>query len=288
LRANFGEGLVVTESGIAQRYESFALLLEEGGFEAVADGGWTAELVAAHLAVNNDLIAEAAERVADGEADVAYDNADAIDEEVLTLLIEQSGGLQGLADALRESAGRLEQAHLALGPDQVDLEIPALIKDAGEVVLDGVLAMGALIAGNASFHLENHFEQLRALLPAREADPPDEFDCYELVLLYATAPEVAAGYDDEAKSSLQRQHLGHFANMLEAGHMLVAGPLDGGGDDNPVGIGLYRTGSVDKTRELAEIDPKVRAGLLRPVVLSWYTAKGALEFPLNSPRETQG
>jgi uncharacterized protein len=283
LRANFGEELVVTDSGTAERYESFALLLEEGGFEAPADDGWTAELVAAHIAVNNDLIAETAERVADQEPDVAYDNAEAIDEEVLSLLIEQLGGLQGLADAVRESARRLEQAQLALGPDQVDLEIPALIKDAGEVVLDRAFAIGALIEGNASFHLDNHYEQLRALLPLREAGPPAQFDSYELVMLYTAAPEVAARYDDETKSRLQRQHLGHFANMIEAGHMLVAGPLDGDADDNPVGVSIYRTGSIEKTRELAALDPKVRAGLLRAVVIPWYTAKGALEFPLNPP-----
>jgi uncharacterized protein YciI len=110
----------------------------------------------------------------------------------------------------------------------------------------------------------------------RTADPPAEFDAYELVLLRrpAAGPEL----DVETAELLQRQHLGHFADMRDAGHLKVAGPLSEGPDDSLRGICLYHVGSVDEARRLAELDPAVRAGRLEVVVMKWYTAKGALTF----------
>ena len=110
----------------------------------------------------------------------------------------------------------------------------------------------------------------------RTADPPAEFDSYELVLLRRAPdrPEV----DDETAELLQRQHLGHFANMRDAGYLKVAGPLGEGPDESLRGICVYQVGSVEEARRLAEIDPAVRAGRFEVVVMKWYTAKGALSF----------
>jgi uncharacterized protein len=110
----------------------------------------------------------------------------------------------------------------------------------------------------------------------RSAEPPAEFDVYELVLLRRAEgrPEI----DDETADRLQRQHLGHFAAMKEAGHLKVAGPLDEQPDDSWRGICLYQVGSTDEVRRLAEQDPAVRAGRFRIEVMQWYTAKGALGF----------
>lgn len=110
----------------------------------------------------------------------------------------------------------------------------------------------------------------------RTAEPPAEFDEYELVLLRRPAEPPEAG-DDEAEL-LQRQHLGHFAEMREAGHLKVAGPLGEQPDDSLRGICLYQVGSVAEARRLAESDPAVRAGRLEVTVMKWYTAKGALSF----------
>jgi uncharacterized protein YciI len=109
----------------------------------------------------------------------------------------------------------------------------------------------------------------------RTADPPAEFDVYELVLL--RRPEGRPQIDDEAADLLQRQHLGHLANMTEAGYLKVVGPLEGQPDQSWRGIGIYQVGSLDEARRLAEMDPAVRAGQLDIEVMRWYTAKGA--FP---------
>lgn len=110
----------------------------------------------------------------------------------------------------------------------------------------------------------------------RTAEPPAEFDVYELVLLLR--PEGRPEIDDETEERLQAQHLGHFAAMKEAGHMKVAGPLRDQSDDRWRGICLYQVGSLSEARRLAELDPAVRAGRFSVDVMSWYTAKGALRF----------
>ena len=111
----------------------------------------------------------------------------------------------------------------------------------------------------------------------RTADPHDEFDEYELVLLRRPVERPETG--DEGAELLQRQHLGHFAEMRQAGHLRVAGPLGEQPDPSLRGICLYQVGTVAEARRLAERDPAVRAGQLEVEVMKWYTAKGALGFP---------
>jgi uncharacterized protein YciI len=108
----------------------------------------------------------------------------------------------------------------------------------------------------------------------RTAQPPAEFDTYELVILRrpATPPEI----DDEARALLQSQHLGHFANMKDAGHLKASGPLGDQPDDSMRGICLYQVGSLEEARRLAEIDPAVRVGVFEIEVMHWYTPKGSL------------
>ncbi len=155
-----------------------------------------------------------------------------------------------------------------------------IIRDNGEIVQDGPVPIGAFVAGNASFHLDLHLEQLKALEPDRDpAEPPDEFDTYQLVLLEAAPgrPELS----DEEHRALNRRHLGHFSKMRAAGFLKVAGPVDD--DESIAGICLYQAGSLARARKLAEDDPAVRAGRFVPRVLTWYTVKGALAWGDDSP-----
>ena len=99
---------------------------------------------------------------------------------------------------------------------------------------------------------------------------------YQFVLL--VQPDDCPAVDDETAERLQRQHLGHFANMRDAGHLKVAGT-----PRRPHGRAASRDlhlpgGSIERARELAELDPAVRAGQLAVEIMHWYTAKGALRF----------
>jgi uncharacterized protein YciI len=251
-------------------YAPFVASLLAGGFGPPPAGEWPAEMVAAHVVRNNDLIAETAEKVAAGQS-VSYDNACTVDEDELTRYAAAAGGTAGLAREVERSAARLGRALAALG-ERADTVVHAVIRDHGEIVRDGPVPIGAFIEGNASFHLDLHHEQLRALEPARSGSPPDAFDEYQLVLL-ERAPNAPV-LDDEQSEALQRRHLGHFEKMRAAGLMTVAGPIDS--DGAIAGICLYRAGTIDRARRLAEDDPAVRAGRFVVRVMTWYTAKDAI------------
>jgi hypothetical protein len=42
---------------------------------------------------------------------------------------------------------------------------------------------------------------------------------------------------------------------------------------------LYRVGSVEEARKLAEQDPAVQAGQLRVEAMTWWYGKGYMTFP---------
>jgi uncharacterized protein YciI len=268
----------VTSDEIEAAYAPFLASLRAGGHAEPADG-WTAEMIAAHMLANNDLIAETAERTADGEQ-LGYDNAAAVGTEALAALVTAAGSRATLADDLERSAKRLAAVYERLG-DAGATEIHAVIRSDGEVVADRDMAIGDLVVGNATFHLDSHREQMRALEPARTSEPPTGFDSYEVVFLYDIEPEVEPSKDES--DALLRQHLGHFTHLYEAGLMKVAGPLRNQPEGSRLaGISLYRTGSVEKTRKLAEDDPAVRAGALKVEVMTWLTEADAVNF---APRE---
>ena len=95
-------------------YAPFRATLLTGDFQAPDRGEWPAEFVAAHVAINNDQIADAAERVVRGQV-VAYDNALSVDENELSRFVERVDGLVGLAEEIQRSAARLDEACGALG-----------------------------------------------------------------------------------------------------------------------------------------------------------------------------
>jgi hypothetical protein len=148
-------------NSIESAYGPFVAVLREGGFSEPADG-WPAELVAAHVSRNNDFIAEMAERIAAGEQP-SYDNAVAIDDAALRAYAGEVGGIPGLADAIETSARRLAAARARLDDTTESRMLPAIIRDGDDIVVDGPIPIGRFIEGNASHHLDLHFEQLKAL-----------------------------------------------------------------------------------------------------------------------------
>lgn len=120
--------------------------------------------------------------------------------------------------------------------------------------------------------------------PAPQAPAPMEFETYQLVLLKRPAeredlPEAHIQEIQEIQE-IQAAHLAHLTRMAREGHMVVAGPFGDQEDERLRGLCLYRVGSVDEARRLAEQDPAVQAGRLEVEVMTWYTQKGALAFPV--------
>jgi len=97
------------------------------------------------------------------------------------------------------------------------------------------------------------------------------------VVLLKRAPN-APKLDEPALEALQKKHLGHLRAMFEAGKMVIAGPFDEQQDQTIRGMCIYRVGTIDEARKLAEQDPMVLAGRLRVEVLAWWVEKGYVSF----------
>src|SRR3954468_1043048 len=111
---------------------------------------------------------------------------------------------------------------------------------------------------------------------ARAAEPAPNMEKYYLVLL--KRPAAPAKLEAKELEALQKQHLDHMRGMYFAGKMVVAGPFDEQKDPTLRGLCLYRVGSLDEARKLAEEDPMVRAGRLEVEVVAWWVEKGAVTF----------
>lgn len=113
---------------------------------------------------------------------------------------------------------------------------------------------------------------------AKPAAQPFVFESYQLVILQR--PEHPREYPQDKLEEIQQAHLAHLRHLAETGKLLVAGPLDDQPDPRLRGIEIFRAGSLEEAKRLAGEDPAVKAGRLEPVVMTWYTEKGALTFPI--------
>jgi len=116
---------------------------------------------------------------------------------------------------------------------------------------------------------------------AAKPELPPNMESYQLVLLIRGSrwtPEVTP-----AIVELQKQHIAHLTRMGEEGKMVVAGPFSDQRDVTMRGACLYRVGSAEEARALAEQDPAVKAGRLRVEVVTWWVERGYMTFPRAPP-----
>jgi len=104
-----------------------------------------------------------------------------------------------------------------------------------------------------------------------------DLEAFELVLL--RRPDGAPDYPDEELERIQREHLAYHARLREAGHVVTNGPVDGQPDGSLRGLAFYRTGSLERSRLLAEEDPAVRAGRVTGEIMTWYCPPGTMSQP---------
>jgi uncharacterized protein len=113
-----------------------------------------------------------------------------------------------------------------------------------------------------------------------------QFDHYTITLLIRNpdGPDL----DEQAAARLQDAHMAHLADLHEAGHLLVAGPLR---DNDYRGLSILNV-EPEQALELKEQDPAVRAGVHTIVAIPWMIPAGAISFaPARFPRsiaEAQG
>lgn len=104
-----------------------------------------------------------------------------------------------------------------------------------------------------------------------------ELESFELVLL--RRPADAPDYPDEELERIQREHLAYHERLRQSGDVVTNGPVVGQPDTSLRGLTFYRTGSVERSRELAEADPAVLAGRLAVDIMTWYCPPGTMRRP---------
>ncbi|MFY9583531.1 MAG: YciI family protein [Candidatus Acidiferrales bacterium] len=102
------------------------------------------------------------------------------------------------------------------------------------------------------------------------ASSPEAMEQYTMALMNRTEKWDPAS---PAFRELLKQHLAFLGKLVDQGSLAVAGPLRDEGDLR--GIAIYRVGA-DQAAKLAQEDPLVKAGYLKPELHPWITAKGVL------------
>jgi uncharacterized protein YciI len=104
-----------------------------------------------------------------------------------------------------------------------------------------------------------------------------DLEAFELVML--RTPEDATPYADDVLERIQQDHLAYHATLRESGQVVTNGPVSDQPDPSLRGLTFYRTGSVARSRQLAEADPAVRAGRLTVEIMTWYCPPGTMTRP---------
>lgn len=102
-------------------------------------------------------------------------------------------------------------------------------------------------------------------------------ESFELVHLWR--PAAAPDLDEKELDELQAGHIAHMARLRKDGQIVTNGPVLNQPDEALRGFIVFRTGSLDRARELAGQDPSVRAGQLRVDVMTWWAPAGTMVKP---------
>ena len=73
---------------------------------------------------------------------------------------------------------------------------------------------------------------------------------------------------------LQAAHMSNINAMAKTGKLVIAGPFENAGDY--AGVFVFKVGSLEEAKALAESDPAVKAGRLVAEVHPWMVAQGSL------------
>ena len=86
--------------------------------------------------------------------------------------------------------------------------------------------------------------------------------------------------DTPEKQALQNAHMAHIQSMAATGKLVIAGPLTGVAaypTSAPyAGVFVFKVGTFEEAKSLAEADPTVKAGRLIAEVHPWWIPKGSL------------
>jgi uncharacterized protein YciI len=102
--------------------------------------------------------------------------------------------------------------------------------------------------------------------------PPSKMATYYFGFL-KHGPKWTAEKTPETEK-LQAAHMANINAMAKTGKLVIAGPFENGGDY--AGVYIFKVGSIDEAKTLAESDPAIKAGRLVAEVHPWMVAEGSL------------
>jgi hypothetical protein len=103
---------------------------------------------------------------------------------------------------------------------------------------------------------------------------PVDPEAFELVLL--RRPEQAPERADDVVQRIREDHLAYHARLRESetGQVVTNSPVVGQPDPSLLGLTVYRTGSLEQSRQPAGANPAVRAGRLTVEIMTWCCPPG--------------
>jgi hypothetical protein len=153
---------------LARSVAAFEAAVSDGPYPAPQAGEWSAEMVLAHAAAVNRLVAHSVASAIDGEC-ATYSNRVAGNGALLRAIVAGSGGTAELKAEVIRTGHVLIHLAAELGPDAAS-PIDALVAEGDIVHVDGPVPALALIASTLGYHLGVHREQLAALGSAVTTD----------------------------------------------------------------------------------------------------------------------
>lgn len=134
-----------------------------GRFHPPLDGGWSAELVIAHVIVTTELLVRTTEQVLLG-APTWWDNAPTGMRAFLAEVVNAGGDVCGLLDRYWFAAEALTHVAAKLTPAQAARPLAVRVVSGGVVSIDQVsMPWARALHWHADVHLPEHVETLRAL-----------------------------------------------------------------------------------------------------------------------------
>ena len=104
-----------------------------------------------------------------------------------------------------------------------------------------------------------------------------ELEAFQLVIL--RRPDDAPDLDEDTLARIQTEHLAHHDALRAAGQIVTNGPVLDQPDESFRGLAVYRVGTIEEARRLAEQDPAVSAGRLAVDVMTWWCPAGSMVLP---------
>lgn len=86
-------------------------------------------------------------------------------------------------------------------------------------------------------------------------------------------PQDAPNLPADELNKIQDGHMANIRAMAASGDLVLAGPIDGGGDFR--GVFIFRTKDRKRIEELVSHDPAIQSGRLKMELARWTTPKGS-------------